>query len=175
MYTRQPLNPKSWRNELSRATMTWDPVNYPSHHSLRTTTTCISLTWLSHGYGLYTACRFMLILLCSLCMLCLLLCLCHAIVTLSCIYPWFTIMLLLCVFACLVEILVAIAMFIMCLMLLIIVVLARDHMWIAMGHHGSPNTTINNSMGHMINMAIATRISTKHANTHRSSIMVNHM
>ena len=120
MYTRQPLNPRSWRNEVLRAKVPWDPVNYPSHRSLRATTTRISLTWLSHGYGLYTDCCFMLILPCSLCVLCLLLCLCHAIVTLACIYPWFTIMLLLCVFACLVEILVAIAMFIMCLMLLML-------------------------------------------------------
>ena len=48
---------------------------------------CIPFTWLSHGYGLYTASHFFLILPCSLCMLCLLLCLCHAIVTLACIYP----------------------------------------------------------------------------------------
>ena len=119
MNTRQPHNPMSWRNELLRAKMTWNHVNYPFHHSLRATTTRISLTWLSHGYGLYTDCCFMLILSCSLCMLCFL-CLCHAIVTLACIYPWFIIMLLLCVFACLVEILVAIAMFIMCLMLLML-------------------------------------------------------
>ena len=120
MYTRQPLNLKSWRNELLRATMTWDHVDYPYHRSLRARTTRISSTWLSHDYGLFTTCHLMPILLCSLCMLCLLLCLCHAIVTLACIYPWFTIMLLLCVFACLVEILVAITMFIMCLMLLIL-------------------------------------------------------
>ena len=120
MYTRQPLDPKSWQNELLRATTIWDPVDCPSYHSLRATTTRISLTWISHGYGLYTASHFLLILPCSLCMLCLFICLCHAIVTLACIYPWFTIMLLLCVFACLVEILVAIAMFIMCLMLLML-------------------------------------------------------
>ena len=120
MYSRQPLNPKSWRNELLREKMTRDPVNNPSHRSLRATTTRISLTWLSHGYGLFTTCHLMLIFPCSLCMLFLLLCLCHAIVTLACIYPWFTIMLLLCVFACLVEILVAIAMFIMCLVLLML-------------------------------------------------------
>ena len=55
--------------------------------SLRAKTTHISSTWLSHGYGLYTASGFLLILPCSLCILCLLLCLCHAIVTLACIYP----------------------------------------------------------------------------------------
>ena len=126
MYTRQPLNPNSWRNELLRTTMLWDPVDYPYHRSLHARTTRISFTWLSHGYGLFTTCHLMPILLCSLCMLCLLLCLCHAIVTLACIYPWFTIMLLLCVFACLVDILVSIAMFTMCLMLLLLVVLGES-------------------------------------------------
>ena len=55
--------------------MPWDPVNYPSHRSLRATTTRISLTWISHGYGLYITCNLMLILACSLCMISLLLCL----------------------------------------------------------------------------------------------------
>ena len=126
MYTRQPLNPKSWRNELLRATTAWDPVDYPYHRPLRARTTRNSSTWLSHGYGPFTTSHIMLILPCSLCVLCLLLCLCHAIVTLACIYPWFTIRLLLCVFACLVEILVAIAMFIMCAILSMLVVLGES-------------------------------------------------
>ena len=126
MYTRQPLNPKSWRNELLRATMTWDPVDYPYHRSLRARTKRISFTWLSHGYGLFTTCHLMPILSCSRCMLCLFTWFCHAIVTLAWIYPWCTIMILLCVFACLVEILVAIAMFIMCPMLLMLVVLGES-------------------------------------------------
>ena len=70
-----------------RAKMTWDPVDYPYHHSLCARTTRISSTWLSHGYGLFTTCHLMLIFSCSLCMLSLLLCLCHASVTLVCIYP----------------------------------------------------------------------------------------
>ena len=53
-------------------------------------------------------------------------------------------------------------------------VLMRGHMEIAMGYLDSPNTRINNSMGHKEIMAIATSISTKHANTHSSSRMVNH-
>ena len=106
--------------------MTWDHVDNPYHHCLRATTTRISFTWLSHDYGLYITCYLMPILSCSLCMLYLFTWFCHAIVTLVCIYPWFTIMLLPCVFACLVEILVAIAMFTMCFMLLLILVLGES-------------------------------------------------
>ena len=65
----------------------WDPVDYPYHRSIRARTTRISSTWLSHGYGPFTTCHLMPILSCSLCMLYLFLCLCHAIVTLACIYP----------------------------------------------------------------------------------------
>ena len=126
MYTRQPLNPKSWRKELLRATTLWDPVDYPYHRSLRARTTHNSSTWLSHGYGPFTTSHIMLILPCSLCMLCLFTWFCHAIVTLACIYPWFTIMILLCVFACLVDILVAIDMIYLCPMLLMLVVLGES-------------------------------------------------
>ena len=66
MNTCQPLNPKSCWNELLRATMLWDPVDYPYHRSLRVRTTRISSTWLSHGYGLFTTCHLMLIFPCSL-------------------------------------------------------------------------------------------------------------
>ena len=59
MNTRQPHNPMSWRNELLRAKMTWDPVDCPSHHSLRATTSRIPFTWLSHGFGLYITCYVM--------------------------------------------------------------------------------------------------------------------
>ena len=47
----------------------WDPVDYPYHRSLRARTPRISFTWLSYGYGLFTTCHLMPILLCSLCML----------------------------------------------------------------------------------------------------------
>src|SRR4051812_13081638 len=105
--------------------MTWDLVDYSYHRSLRATTSRITFTWLSHGYGLFPICHLMPIISCSLCMLCLFLSLCHVIVTLVCIYPGATI-LLLCVFACLVEILVAIAIFTMRHMLLLILVLGES-------------------------------------------------
>jgi hypothetical protein len=126
MYARQLLKPMSWRNELLSATMIRDPMDYPSHHSLHARTLHVTSTWLSHDYGLYTTCHFMPIFSCSLCMLCFILCLCHAIVTLACTYMWFTIMLLLSVFACLVEMLVAIAMISLCPVLLMLVVLGES-------------------------------------------------
>jgi hypothetical protein len=153
MNTRQPHNPMSWRNELLRATMIWDPMDYPYHRSLRARITCISSTWFSHGYGLYITCYFMPIISCSLCMLCLFPCLCHAIVTLACTYMWFTIMLLLCVFAWLVEILVAIAMISLCPMLLTLVVLGESWYPIAI-YIGLLANTMNTSCSYLVFMLV---------------------
>ena len=94
--------------------MTWDPMDCLSHRSLRAKTSCISSTWPSLGYGLLSITYSMPILPCSLCMICSLLCLCHAFVTHALHYTWWLILILVCVFASLVEILLVIAMFALC-------------------------------------------------------------
>ena len=91
--------------------MTWDPMDCISHRSLRAKTSRISSTWLSHGYGLSSITSYMPILPCPLCMICSFLCLCHAFVTHALHYTWWLILVLVCVFASLVEISLVIAMF----------------------------------------------------------------
>ena len=94
--------------------MIWDPVDYPYHRSLCAKTLRISSTWPSHGYGLLSITYSMTILPCSLCMICSLLCLCHALVTHALHYTWWLILVLICVFASLVETLLVLAMFLLC-------------------------------------------------------------
>ena len=106
--------------------MTWDPMDCLSHRSLRANTSRIHSTWPSLGYGLLSIKYSMPMLPCSLCMICLFLCLFHAFVTHALHYTWWLILVLVCVFASLVEILLAIAMFTMCHMLLMLVVLGES-------------------------------------------------
>ena len=94
--------------------MAWDPVDCLSPRSLCAKTSRISSTWLSHGYGLSSITYYMPILPCSLFMICSSLCLCHAFVTHALHYTWLLILLLVCVFASLVEISLVIAMFALC-------------------------------------------------------------
>ena len=114
MNTCQPRNPTSWQNELYRATMTWDPMDCLSHRSLRAKTSRIHSTWPSLGYVLLSITYYMPILPCSLCMICSFLCLWHAFLTHALHYTWWLILVLVCVFASLVEILLAIAMIALC-------------------------------------------------------------
>ena len=95
--------------------MTWGPMECLSHRSLRANTSHISSTWPSLGYGLLSIIyHSMPIFPCSHCMICLFICLCHAFVTHASHYTWWLILILVCVFASLVEILLVIAMFALC-------------------------------------------------------------
>ena len=76
-------------------------------------TSRISSTWPSHGYGLFSITYSMPILLCSLCTICSFLCLCHAFLTHALHCTWWLILILVCVFASLVEIVLVIAMFLL--------------------------------------------------------------
>ena len=91
--------------------MTWDPIDFLSHRSLRAKTSRISSTWLSDGYWLSSITYYMPILPCSLCMICPFLCLWHAFVTNALHYTWWLILILVCVFASLVDILLVIVIF----------------------------------------------------------------